>query len=229
MKAIVNDTTMIEAVREYGFIPFFAGRIPHFSVEELTPKEYWFDGEEDTLGPWDWKIACVQAGDIAYGKFLWNGKAAFATVEWYRELMNWKRARSKPNPAGEMILDYLEKHGSVSIREVRGLLGVKKSAADAAVSRLMSQCRVLTGDIARVYRGPNLSYKGWQLSSFCTPEALFSEDQSGFAAFPGFPMENGGDPLHTDNSPEESRDLLVDHILELFPGTDRSLALRCIE
>ena len=56
--------------------------------------------EEGTLGPWDRKIECVRAGDIAYGKFLCGGKAAFATIRWYRELMNIRRAAHEPDAAG---------------------------------------------------------------------------------------------------------------------------------
>ena len=48
--------------------------IPGYSVEEHTLPEFWFT--EEQLGPWDWKIDCVQSGEIAYGKFLWGRKAA---------------------------------------------------------------------------------------------------------------------------------------------------------
>ena len=163
---------MVHAVQEAGLIPFFENIIPGYSIEELTPREYWFDGEEDTLGPWDWKIACVQSGDIAYGKFLLGGKAAFATFEVYRELVNWRRSRKEyqPSPDQQRVLDYLAEHGSVEMKDVRHLLGLKKSAADALMTRLQMQTRVITGDIARVYRGEDLHYNGWQVSTFCTPE-----------------------------------------------------------
>ena len=218
---------MYRCIRDYGIIPFFENRIPGYSIEEMTAPGFWFDGEEDSLGPWDWKIACVQSGDIAYGKFLWGGKAAFATVEWYRELRNWRRSQAKyqPDEAGRLILGYLEEHGSIGIKEVRGLLGVKKSAADAAITRLQMQCRVLTGDITRVYRGEDLHYNGWQVSSFCTPEALF-----GGGAIPGpggFPFADDN-PLETEHSPEESLELLVAHFLENFPGTDRNTILKML-
>ena len=67
-----------------------------WSIEEMTAPGCWFTDEEEggTLGPWDWKIEAVREGDIAYGKYL-GGKAAFATVEWYRELMNWRRSIPK--------------------------------------------------------------------------------------------------------------------------------------
>lgn len=95
-RIIDSPERMIEVIREFGIIPFFRCAVPGWSIEERTAPGCWFTDEEDggTLGPWDWKIEAVREGDIAYGKFL-GGKAAFATVEWYRELMNWRRSIPK--------------------------------------------------------------------------------------------------------------------------------------
>ena len=214
---VVSPETMIGAVLEMGIVPFFANAIPAYSIEEMTAPENWFDTQEDlSFTPWDWKIPCVQSGQIAYGKFLWSGKAAFATVEWYRELMNYRRSLPKyaPNASEQQILAYLEENGSIGIKEVRGLLGVKKGAADALISHLMMQCRVVTGDITRVYRGPDLHYNGWQVSSFCTPEALFGLSDEAAAGKPttffGFPCEDSH-PARSTHTPAESRSLLTEH------------------
>ena len=83
------------------------------------------------------------------------------------------------------------------------MLDVKKSQADAAIAKLMHQCRVVTGAIERVYRGPEQVYNGWQVSYFCTPESLFED----FAT------------LHTDHTPEESQEFLIDHITKLTDGS----------
>ena len=192
---------MEQAIRELGIIPFFTSAIPGYSIKDLTQPGFWFDGEEDTLGPWDWKIDCLQSGDIAYGKFLCGGKAAFATLPLYRELMNVRRAATTPDESGRRIMAQLEARGSITIKEVRTLLDVKKGAADAAMSKLQHQCHVVTGVIERVYRGPEQTYNGWQVSYFCTPESLFEDVVS----------------LHTDHSPEESLEILVEHIAGLFP------------
>ena len=217
--SVVSAETMLGVIETLGIVPFFENPIPGYSIEEMTARENWFDGQEDLrLTPWDWKIPVVQSGDIAYGKFLLGGKAAFATVEWYRELLNWRRSLPKYQPSadGQRILSFLADNGSISIKQVRALLGVKKAAADAAISRLQLQCRVVTGDIQRVYRGPDLHYVGWQTSSFCTPEALF-EDDGGFPFGPGF-------SLHVDHSPAESLARLTDHLRSLVPGlTDPQL------
>ena len=181
---VVRDAaSMSDLIHDYGMIPFFANPVPGYSIEEHTPRDCWFTS--DNLGPWDWKIDCVQTGDIAYGKFLWGGKAAFATVEVYRELVNWRRSLPKniPTDDQQVILDMLCEQGSLTVTDVRKRLGIPKSKADALLARLQMQGRVVTGDISRVYRGPNLTYSGWQRSTFCTPEALFEELDF---PFPGF-------------------------------------------
>ena len=221
---IASAEAMLDVIRQLGIVPFFENVIPGYSIEEMTAPENWFDTQEDlSYTPWDWKIPCVQSGEIAYGKFLLNGKAAFATVEWYRELRNYRQSLEKyrPDADQQQVLDYLAANGSIGIKEIRGLLGVKKSAADALITRLQMQCRVVTGDITRVYRGPDLHYNGWQVSSFCTPESLFCVD-----ALPGpggFPFGEAR-TLDVDHSPAESLALLVEHIRSISPAaTDKQI------
>ena len=234
---------MCDAIRAAGIIPFFKGPVPGFSIEEITPPEHWFATSEE-LGPWDWKIAAVQSGDIAYGKFLCGGKAAFATVEWYAHLRNWRLSlpEYQPDSAGREVLRLAAEQGSVSSADIRHLLGLKKAAADGVSSRLMHQTRLLIGDIERVYRGPSLKYSGWQHCSFCTPEALFSADvlpsspsfsQSSPAAgagasapvrgsaapvlFGGFSPFTADDPLAVGCTSQESLAALITHLKGLLP------------
>lgn len=223
---IHSAEAMLSVIREMGIVPFFSNPIIGYSIEEMTDPDNWFDTQENlTYTPWDWKIPCVQSGEIAYGKFLWGGKAAFATIPFYRELLNYRRSLPKyaPDASQKKILEYLEANGSIGIKEIRALLGIKKGQADTLVMRLMMQCRVVTGDIIRVYRGPDLTYNGWQHSSFCTPEALFADDApfSGFAGFP-FASESG---LKTEHSPSESYALLKERIRSIAPdATDSQIS-----
>lgn len=221
---VTGPEAMVETIMEMGLVPFFENVIPGYSIEEMTPKENWFDTQEDlTYTPWDWKIACVQSGEIAYGKFLLGGKAAFATVKWYAHLRNWRQAQAKykPDATQRKVLDAMQEQGSIGIKDIRKLLDVKKGAADALMTKLQMQCRVLTGDIIRVYRGPDLHYNGWQTSSFCSPEALF-DTAPPFPGFAGFPFEQ--ESLEVTESPQESWDLLCEHVRSLFPDvTDKQL------
>ena len=216
---VVSAETMLGVIETLGIVPFFENPISGYSIEEMTARENWFDGQEDLRKtPWDWKIPVVQSGDIAYGKFLWGGKAAFATVEWYAELMNWRRSLPKYQPTAEQqqVLDWLSEHDTI----------VKKSAADALITRLQMQCRVVTGDITRVYRGPDLHYNGWQVSSFCTPESLFCVD-----ALPGpggFPFGEAR-TLDVDHSPAESLALLIAHIRSISPAATEKQILKMLQ
>ena len=95
MKPLTNidsPESMIRAIQEIGIIPFSKNAVTGWSVQEITDPDFWFTSS-DQLGPWDWKIEAVREG-IVYGKFI-GGKSAFATVEAYRHLMNWRRSLPK--------------------------------------------------------------------------------------------------------------------------------------
>jgi len=210
---VVSADAMYKTIRDKGIIPFFVNPIQGYSIEDLTPPQCWFASEESdgVLGPWDWKIDCIQTGDIVYAKFL-NGKAAFATPDWYRELLNVRRSLPKyqPDETQQKVLDYLYQHGTVSIKEIRQLLDVKKNVADGIIGKLMMQCRVITGDIQRVYRGEFLTYNGWQVSTFCTPEDYF---------------EDAVVPVCT---PEESKQKLIEHIASLSGETETKKIMKLL-
>ena len=221
---LVSPESMLAAIREIGLLPFFQGPVKGFSVQEMTPPEHWFDTSDD-LGPWDWKVDVVQSGEIAYGKFIRGGKAAFATVECYAHLMNWRRSlpASEPDEAGRKVLALMEQQGTIASKDIRSLLGVKKNVADAVVTRLSWQTRLLVGDIQRVYRGPTLKYSGWQTCTFCAPEALFGAED-GTPVFGGFSPFSAENPLEVGCTPEESKAFLVAKLKAAVPyATDREL------
>ncbi len=276
---------MSAAIRHVGIIPFVRNTIPGWSVEELTAKGAWFwdDGEGGVLGPWDWKIEVIGEGDIAYGKYIRN-KAAFATVEWYRHLMNWRRSQPRYRMAlGEAysgtsqmdqlcrtlsptLLQAIKELGAVDGSEVRVILTdrttvdersqvkgcmekyllpkVKRQAADYLNQFLEMGTWTVVGEFRRVYRGPDLVYKGWQKSSITTPEALFGAPDSApadvqpdmcgglkFAADSPFwakLAEFSREPATLECSPEESRNLIIGKILENFPSADRNELLKLI-
>ena len=138
---INSPERMTEVIRKIGIIPFFRNGIPGWSIEEMTDPAFWFY-TSDELGPWDWKIDAVRQGDIAYGKFL-SGKAAFATAEWYKHLMNIRRAEPKYRMAlgerfqtrtrSEKLIKYLapialeaiRESGSLEMSELRNICGGK--------------------------------------------------------------------------------------------------------
>ncbi len=262
---INSAETMIGMIRKFGIVPFFRCGIPGWSIEENTDPNYWFY-TSDELGPWDWKIDVVHEGDIAYGKFL-SRKAAFATVEWYRHLMNWRRSAPKYRVAlgakcpaktnGEKLLKYLapmalqaiKENGALEMTDLRRICGervtdyqirtlgknyqsllrpsVKKNIIDTVMQFLDMGTWTVIGDFKRVYRGPTLEYKGWQRSSITTPDALFgcaAETQRSENPFwTKYLSEESAPAVRIDCTPEESRELLINHILEFFPAERENL------
>ena len=75
-------------VEEVSFLPFFAGDIEGFSVEEHCPPELWF--AKDVDGPWEWKGPVARRGKCVYGKFF-GGKAGFVSLEWFSDFANYRR------------------------------------------------------------------------------------------------------------------------------------------
>ena len=251
--AIDCPQRMIEAIRHYGVIPFFKGIAPGWSIEELTAPGCWFAESEEfgsTLGPWDWKIDCVREGDIAYGKFL-GGKAAFATVEYYRHLMNFRRSLPRYRMAlGEefeattasdklmkvlspIALSAIKEAGALESPQIRSIcaakapqIALKKSMMDSVMQFLQMGTWSVIGDFRRLYRGPNLSYSGWQRASNTTPDALFGGAPAREEDMPSWArsiVEAESTLAAPDCTPEESRQFLISHIMQMVPAADKSL------
>lgn len=270
IRPIDSPESMSAAIRRIGIVPFVHNTVPGWSIEELTAAGSWIwdDEESGVLGPWDWKIEVIREGDIAYGKYIRN-KAAFATVEWYRHLMNWRRSQPKYRMAvGEeysgksimdqfyrlfspVLLDAIKEYGSVEGGDIRKILSerttpaqrsqlkgclqkyllpeVKRTAADYLNQYLEMGTWTIVGDFRRVYRGPNLEYKGWQKSSITTPDELFkvhsaTKDEPFWARF----VQEEPVPEMPDCTPEESRDAIISRILENFPEASPKELLKLI-
>ena len=268
-RPINSPESMVSAIREFGVLPLFRSSIPGWSVEDMTAPGCWFD-TEDVLGPWDWKVDAVRQGDIAYGRFI-DGKAAFATLEWYRHLMNWRRSlpryrmalgeKYKASTNGDRlnkafapaILSAVKADGEIKAEGLRAVctaavtpsllksLGanykpllvpsVKKNIYDGVVRFLQMGTWLVVGDIERVYRGPNLTYSGWQRSSLTTPDELFGAARTEASAPTWarmFEQETGSGALKPGCSPEESREKIIFHILQNEPQAGRETLLKLI-
>ena len=238
IRKIDSPERMTEAIRALGIVPFFKNSVSGWSIEELTDPGCWFTSSEE-LGPWDWKIDVVREGNIAYGKFL-GGKAAFATVEWYRHLMNWRRSIPRYRMAlGEdfpartasdrlmqllspAVLTAIKENGALESSEIRRTCSAlypatKKITADNVVSFLQMGTWTVIGDFRRVYRGANLEYSGWQRASNTTPDELFGKKGSdaGSPFWARMFEESTKDSLEVKETPEESKELIRNHILSI--------------
>ena len=47
---------MIDAVETFGFLPFFAGSVPGFSLEEHVTRDLWYYAASGEWKAWDWDV-----------------------------------------------------------------------------------------------------------------------------------------------------------------------------
>ena len=93
---------------------------------------------------------------------------------------------------------------------------VKKTACDYVLQFLDMGTWTVIGDFERVYRGPNLEYKGWQRSTITIPEEILdtdsiTEDTPSWAL--RFTEEQNSFPDIEDHySPTDSRNLIIEHV-----------------
>ncbi|MCQ2131368.1 MAG: hypothetical protein MJY94_08295 [Bacteroidales bacterium] len=162
-----------------------------------------------------------------------------------------------------VVMDAIRENGSVESGELRKMLDgtvsiddrkkigghmekylvpkVKKQALDFILGYLEMGCWVVTGDVRRVFRGPNNEYNGWQRSSLTAPEALFGKvvesepevaigpfwakniEGFGAKAKPTEKVVGKGACLFPDCTPEESYRFLEARISRFFPGCEKQL------
>jgi hypothetical protein len=99
-----------------------------------------------TEGFWEWKGPVIRESGCAYGKLL-GGRAAFLTLDWYREFANYRRdgydfdarcdeglVRSKD----KQVFDVLWEHGSLLSKELNRMRsgGGKRKDFDTIMTRL---------------------------------------------------------------------------------------------
>ena len=87
-EALRSADDLRKLVEKVGMLPLFRSCVPGFSVEELTPDEYWF--KEDTIGPWQWRQMLAADRSFAYAR-LFNGKYGFVSMDAYPHLANFRR------------------------------------------------------------------------------------------------------------------------------------------
>jgi len=134
-------------ILKMGFLPFFNIGIADFSIEEFTPQELWFSDEED--GPWEWKGPVLRNQNCAYGK-LFQKKAGFVSMEWFPELVNYRRSVYDLNAAStesteRVIYETVRAHESLLSKEIKALCGYSYSVSLKVIA--MSHIFIIEGGI----------------------------------------------------------------------------------
>ncbi len=217
-------------VMEVGFLPFFKNKIAGFSVEEMTPREYWFDAENE--GPWEWKMTIVRNWNCAYGSYF-NGKSGYLSLEWFRHLVNYRRSKfsfsNAPLDADginrqKYIYDLVVNNESMLSRDIKRacpfidfpkkrlspqekLLGVRVEkdrgeSFDKVISALQMSTMLAIADFEYECDKHGNPY-GWGLARYAAPEVLYGEQL-----------------LSSPCSPEESFEKMLEHLRRLLPDAE---------
>lgn len=197
-------------IEEMGMLPAFEGRIAGFSIEACIDPAYWFPDEGE--GFWEWKGPVIRSSGAAYGKFF-GGKAGYIMPDLYAEFANCRREGTDFDAryAGGLVR-YEDKRVYDVLRERRSLLSRDLSRLsfgpggrkpfDAAITRLQMRGDAVVSNFEYDRRQDGAPY-GWGIARYETPEYRFGADfvQRVYA-----------------HEPEESRELLFDHLRRTLPG-----------
>lgn len=227
MKNLIASKEQLErAALHFGMLPFFANRIPGFSVQEMAAPGMLFGETCDDYGCWEWKGPVIQEQTTAYGKFF-NRKAGFVSLDLLPDFLNCRRAAYPVNPDSteRMILDIIRENEGVSSTELKRIIygspSRKRKPGDLveAMEYVRPKRHSIEGPLQRLQMGgwlliADFEYKltargdryGWGVAVYSTPEIWFERS------------------LHTtDRTPSESFDFLVGTLSGKLPGVPRNM------
>ncbi len=181
---IKSKDDVVRLVDELGFLPYFKGEIPGFSIEENC-RRFW-GTPEDPDGPWEWKGPIIREGGCAYGKF-YRGRALYISRDWFPDFANLRRdgydydARvddGKARHKDERIMQILTERSPLVSKELRALACLSEESRkgfDASMVFLQMQGYVTVSDF--VYQTDRHGKPfGWGLAQYATPEQHFGAD-----------------------------------------------------
>ncbi len=199
-----------DLINQWGFLPFFRGRIPGFSIEEAADPAIWY--EDGDFRVWDWKGPVIQDLRCAYGKFF-EKKAAFISREWFYDFANYRRdgydyeglvEDELANYKDKNLYDTVAEYGPVLYKELKSLGNYRKGGNkgfDTVITRLQMQGFVLVNDFKYMTDKNGKEY-GWGVAEYATPEWFFGDD---------FYEKTYG------REPAESFERIFGHLRRLFP------------
>lgn len=213
---------IVSLTLELGFLPFFAGEIPGFSVEECCPPELWFS--ENVDGPWEWKGPVACSGQCVYGKFF-GGKAGFISKECFPDFANLRRdgydfdARYEDGLAARKdrdVYDTITEHGELLSKELKRLCNYRRGGNkgfDTVITRLQMRTYVTIGDFVYLQDKFGQTY-GWGVAQYTTPEAQFGYDFVTSAY---------------RKDPAKSRADILAHLKSILPDADETQLLKLMK
>lgn len=234
---------MEKVVSTMGFLPFFYIGIPDFSIEEFTPEELWFSDEKD--GPWEWKGPVIRNLNAAYGK-LFQKKAGFVSMEWFPELVNYRRSvydikSLSTESMDRVVYDIVSKHESLLSKEIKSLCGYRKNSLKRSPNPFdsweSSEFKGLSGNEKPKGEGFETVITRLQMGTWLVVadfEYLFNKHGDpygwGVARYTTPEALYGKDIMQavSHRSPEESKQILIDRLTKLLPQATNSQILKLI-
>ena len=213
---------LIECVDREGFLPLFENGIPGFSVEERTLAFDWWSGDP-ARDPWEWREILARSGRVAYGKFF-DKRAGFICLKWLPYFANARRdgydfdalwEDGKAHYRWKKIMDCFpggEERFSFELKELGGFGKGGEPNFEGTVTALQHQLYLVMADF-RQRRNRRGEPYGWPIAVYAPPETLWGYEAV-TAAYP--------------ESPEVSRQRLLDRMKELYPEGDEKTVRRLI-
>ncbi|MBR1423367.1 MAG: hypothetical protein IJ571_08010 [Ruminococcus sp.] len=209
---ISSQADLEKAVEEYGFLPYFRNSIEGFSIEEHIDPRFWFSAEE---GAWEWKGPVIRSTGCAYGKFF-ERKAVYVSREWFPELANYRRNGydfdalyddGLAKRADKTLYDLIAENEPVISKQLKKLGNYRKGGNkgfDSSAVRLQEQCYVVISNFVYMQDRFGREY-GWGVAEYSTPERFIGDDFT--------------DRVYR-HEPEESYELVFDHLRRILPHAD---------
>ena len=219
---------LIDAVREYGIVPYFSTSVPGFSLEEhCSPSVLFSDGDDDT---WAWKGPVIQETGCAYGKFF-EKKAAYVSREVFLDLANYRRdgydfdSRYDDGLArfqDKQLYDLIDASAPVLSKALRETGGYAysgrwqktdgKKGFDTIITRLQMECYLVVADFTYMTDKKGNPY-GWGVARYTTPEKYYGKSFTR-AVY--------------QRKPEESKERLLTHFRRILPRANEKQLLKIL-
>lgn len=243
MTKINHSVDLEKLVSKMGFLPFFNISISDFSIEEYTPQELWFSDEEE--GPWEWKGPIIRNMNSAYGK-LFQKKAGFVSMEWFPELVNYRRSvydlKVQPSQSMErLIYNTVIENESLLSKEIKALCGYKKKpvrkSANPFDSWESSEVKALLKSKKSKGEGFETLITRLQMGTWLVVadfEYLYNKEGDpygwGIARYTTPEALFGEDITNASShrSPEESKQRLTDYLIQLLPQATQAQIMKII-
>lgn len=210
--SVRSKRDLIDAVETFGFLPFFAGSVPGFSLEEHVLQDLWYTSSSGEWKVWDWKGPVIRETGCAYGKFL-EKKAVFISRDWFPDFANFRRdgydfdARFDDGLASfrdRELFELVSANAPILSKDLKIKGNYRKGGKkgfETSITRLQTQCYILISDF--VYASDRFGNPyGWGIAEYATPEIQFG------AAF--------SDRVY-QRTPEESYQRVFAHLRALLP------------